>query len=239
MRTLTLTEAACALRKGEPVVLPTDTVYGVGVAVGAAKSPHKLFEAKGRPANKPVAWLVEGPQALDAYGIDISPAARAFAEAFWPGALTLVVCASTLVPPAFQSEAGTIGLRMPADKDALALIGAVEAPLAVTSANLSGKPAPAFFEALDERLVAATAGVFVPDGAQIQVSRNPQGVDFDALLTDTECVFRKGASPAIGSSVSARVSVAQASTVVDCTENEPRILREGALPWAVLKGALA
>lgn len=211
MRTLTLEEAVRALDSGEPVVLPTDTVYGVGVAVGAAETPRVLFEAKGRPSGKPVAWLVEGPEALDVYGTEVSPAARALAEAFWPGALTLVVRASSAVPAAFQSEEGTIGLRMPASRDTLALIRTAGAPLAVTSANLSGEAAPATLGALDERLADATAGVYVPNGSLSHEAIPPASAAAVAPL---------------------------ASTVIDCTADEPRVLREGALPWAVLKGAL-
>lgn len=211
MHFLTLEEAAAALNEGLPVVLPTDTVLGIGVAVDAATSPQALFKAKGRPANKPVAWLVESPDALDAYGTEVPPCAYALARAFWPGALTLVVNASAAVPVAFQSHAGTIGLRMPASDDALTLIRAVGAPLAVTSANPSGAPAPAAFAGLDESLAAATAGVFAPSTSSASVH------------PDVPCISDEDARP---------------STVVDCTGGELRVLREGALSWEELKGAL-
>lgn len=159
MRFLNTQEAAAALAAGEAVVMPTDTVYGLGVAVGAVDDPGLLFRLKGRPAGKAVAWLVEGPRALDRYGAGVHPWVHRLARRFWPGGLTLVVRASEEVPPAFRSPEGTIGLRMPASPEALALIAAVGSPLAVTSANLSGAPAASVPELLDIDLVARTAGV--------------------------------------------------------------------------------
>lgn len=159
MKFLTVDEAADALAAGEAVVMPTDTVYGVGVAVDAMDDPGVLFRLKGRPAGKAVAWLVEGPAALDRYGAGVHPWVHRLARRFWPGGLTLVVRASEAVPPAFRSPEGTIGLRMPASPEVLALIRAVGCPLAVTSANLSGAPATAVPELLDGDLVSRTAGV--------------------------------------------------------------------------------
>ena len=162
---ITAAEAAVALAEGRAVVLPTDTVYGLGVAVGPAVDPAELFRLKGRDEGKPVAWLVADPADLDRYGVDVPAYARDLAARLWPGALTLVVPASDAVPPAFRSEAGTIGLRMPASDDALALIRAAGVPLAVTSANPAGEPAPRRAEDVDETLAAACAGVLGGAGA--------------------------------------------------------------------------
>ena len=158
-----LEEAARALARGQAVAFPTDTVYGLGVSVEAARSPQALFDIKRRDAGKPVAWLVAGPQELERYGRQVPEYARALARAWWPGALTLVVRASDAVPPAFRSEAGTIGLRMPASETALALVRAAGCPVATTSANLSGRPAPGSFSELDAAIVEA-AGAVVRDG---------------------------------------------------------------------------
>ncbi len=112
-RPLALEEATRALAVGNAVIFPTDTVFGLGVSVSAAPGPQLLYDLKHRDAGKPVAWLVEGPEALDVYGRGVPAYARRLAETFWPGGLTLVVRASDAVPAAFQSPAGTIGLRMP------------------------------------------------------------------------------------------------------------------------------
>lgn len=149
-----LDEAAARLRAGGAAIFPTDTVYGLGVAVFHAPSPAALFELKGRPAGKPVAWLVGEAGDLTRFGADVPPYARRLAEDFWPGALTLVVRASEAVPAAFVSAEGTVGLRMPASPEARALVRAA-GPLATTSANLSGAPSAERFEDVDARLARA------------------------------------------------------------------------------------
>ena len=154
-----ISRAAAALTAGGAVVFPTDTVYGLGVAVGPCQTPEELFRIKRRPSDKPVAWLVESPNDLLTYGKEVPAAALELARAHWPGALTLVVRASERVPRAFQSEEGTIGLRMPAGKTALELIRAAGVPLATTSANISGCPAPSCDCELDPALLADAAVV--------------------------------------------------------------------------------
>lgn len=208
-RIVSLDEAARALGAGEAVIFPTDTVFGLGVSVEAVAGPQLLYELKRRDGGKPVAWLVEGPEALDVYGRDVPAYARRLAETFWPGALTLVVRASDAVPRAFRSAAGTIGLRMPAGEAALGLIRAVGCPLAVTSANLSGAPDTACAEDLDRALVTRTAGVCLPDHLPSR------------------------------SAVSDAPSAGVASTVLDCTGELPRVLRAGALTLEDMKGCLS
>ena len=148
-----VTNAAAVLRAGGAAVFPTDTVYGLGVAVGSCASPQQLFAIKRRDEGKPVAWLVGGVHDLDAYGKDVPAWARTAAKKHWPGALTLIVRASNAVPVAFQSAEGTIGLRMPNSDVALDLIRAVGTPLATTSANISGAPAPSRDAQLDTELL--------------------------------------------------------------------------------------
>lgn len=157
-------QAACALKRGEAVIFPTDTVYGVGVSVRHAVTPEILFDLKQRDRGKPVAWLVGSLADLARYGADVPAFASALARAFWPGALTLIVRASDEVPPAFRSEAGTIGLRMPADTAALDLLGKVGCPLATTSANASGARPPRSSDEVDPAFAAAV-GCMVADGA--------------------------------------------------------------------------
>lgn len=187
-------EAIAALRRGEAVIFPTETVYGLGVSVEAAASPDVLYDLKERDRGKPISWLVGGVDDLDRYGAHVPDLARRLARAYWPGPLTLVVEAGGAVPAAFRSAAGSIGLRMPDNEAALELIEAVGCPLATTSANISGLQAPGAFDALDPDL-AARVGVVVPDDGDDDKS----GV---------------------------------ASTVIDCTVDPPRLLREGAVSEA-------
>ncbi len=157
--------AVWALRRGEAIVFPTDTVYGLGIAVRFCESPAVLYRLKKRAAEKPVAWLVGGPDDLLRYGANVPPAAVELAKAFWAGPLTLVVQASEAVPPAFRSREGTIGLRMPDSPIPLALIAAVGSPLATTSANLSGGRDPQTAADLPRELSASAACVLTADAA--------------------------------------------------------------------------
>lgn len=147
-------EAVRALRAGDPAVFPTDTVYGLGVAVDAAVSPEALFRLKHRSDDKPIAWLIGSVDDLTTYGKNVPVWAKDLAQSFWPGALTLVVEASDAVPKAYQSAEGTIALRMPDHDTARALILKV-GPLATTSANRSGEPAPTHLEDVPEEFAAA------------------------------------------------------------------------------------
>lgn len=164
VRTNTEAEVAAALRGGAAAIFPTETVYGIGVSVRDAESPQVLFDLKRRPSGKPIAWLVGSPADLDRYGADVPTFARALVQAFWPGPLTLIVRASDAVPAAFRSAAGTIGLRMPGNACALSLISQVGCPLATTSANLSGAPAPRSLAALDKAF-AREVGTVLADAA--------------------------------------------------------------------------
>ena len=230
-RPLALEEATRALAVGNAVIFPTDTVFGLGVSVSAAAGPQLLYDLKHRDAGKPVAWLVEGPEALDVYGRDVPAYARRLAETFWPGGLTLVVRASDAVPAAFQSPAGTIGLRMPASEAALGLIRAAGCPLAVTSANLSGAADTARAEDLDRALVARTAGVYLSDDSLLHSAAT--GTAGDSVAPSASARFAAGdrlvPPPASGT----------ASTVLDCTGEAPRVLRAGALTLDDLKGCLS
>ena len=230
-RPLALEEATRALAVGNAVIFPTDTVFGLGVSVSEAPGPQLLYDLKHRDAGKPVAWLVEGPEALDVYGRDVPAYARRLAETFWPGGLTLVVRASDAVPAAFQSPAGTIGLRMPASEAALGLIRAAGCPLAVTSANLSGAADTARAEDLDRALVARTAGVYLSDDSLSHSAATGTAGDSDAPSASARFAAgdRLVPPPASGT----------ASTVLDCTGEAPRVLRAGALTLDDLKGCLS
>lgn len=228
-RPLALEEATRALAVGNAVIFPTDTVFGLGVSVGAVAGPQLLYELKRRDAGKPVAWLVEGSEALDVYGRDVPAYARRLAETFWPGGLTLVVRASDAVPAAFQSPAGTIGLRMPASEAALGLIRAAGCPLAVTSANLSGAADTARAEDLDRALVARTAGLYLPGG--VAAAGIASGC--------AEATPSASARFAAGDRLVPPPASGTASTVLDCTGEAPRVLRAGALTLDDLKGCLS
>lgn len=149
----TAQEALRALRQGEPVIFPTDTLFGLGVSIEHAQSPDILYQIKRREKRKPIAWLIASMEDLDTYGKVIPAYAYTLARTFWPGPLTIIVRASDKVPPAFRSEMGTIGLRMPANETAHGIISALGCPIATTSANVSGNKNVLSFDELDPEVL--------------------------------------------------------------------------------------
>jgi L-threonylcarbamoyladenylate synthase len=126
------------LRAGGIVAMPTDTVYGVGVALGAPDGLARLFAAKDRPLERAIVLLVADLDQAASVGV-LSPAARVLAERFWPGGLTLVLAQApgAPLPAVLTAGAATVGVRVPDHECPRALARAL-GPLPVTSANLSG-----------------------------------------------------------------------------------------------------
>ena len=135
-------QAVDVLVAGKILILPTDTVYGIGLMVSVSTLPDAIFASKERPVDKSIPLLVAGLDSLTHYGLNLPDYALELAVEFWPGALTLVVQATEAVPGQFTSADGSVALRMPDHAITLALLEACRAPLACSSANLSGE-APA------------------------------------------------------------------------------------------------
>ena len=133
-------KAVEAVRAGEIVVLPTDTVYGVGADAFSAEAVASLLAAKGRGREMPPPVLVPSVRTVDGLATDVPAWARDLIRAFWPGPLTLVFKAQSSLMWDLGETNGTVALRMPQDDIALAVLTEV-GPMAVTSANLTGQPA--------------------------------------------------------------------------------------------------
>lgn len=131
-----------ALGMGELIVLPTDTVYGIGCDAFNPSAVRRLLEAKGRGPEAPPPVLIPGIPTLDALAESIPDEVRTLVRAFWPGALTVIVPARESLQWDLGETHGTVALRMPGNDIALELLSE-SGPLAVTSANLTGKPAAA------------------------------------------------------------------------------------------------
>lgn len=152
-------EAARAALDGELIVMPTDTVYGLGTRPDDPSATARLFEAKGRPRDLELPVLVASAAAAREIA-DFDDASEALSGRFWPGSLTLVL-------PRTQRSLGwdlggdgsTVGLRVPHHPLALALL-ARTGPLAVTSANRSGDPTPASCDGL-ERVFGDAVAVYL------------------------------------------------------------------------------
>lgn len=131
-----------ALRRGEVVSFPTETVYGLGADGLNGASVKKIYQAKGRPSDNPLILHVSGIEQAETVARSISPLERKLMKKFWPGPLTLILPKSELVPDETSAGLDTVGVRCPAHPAAQALIRAAGRPLAAPSANLSGKPSP-------------------------------------------------------------------------------------------------
>ena len=184
------------LNDGEIVAFPTDTVYGLGTNAFYSPGIIKLFEAKGRDANKAIAVLIGEIEQLSSLTDELSPAARLLIDHFWPAAITIVV-PKKMELPELLSAGNSIGIRMPNHPFTLELLRKF-GPIATTSANLSGKNNPQYAQdvlhQLNNRLP------LILDGG-----RCPGGIP---------------------------------STVIDCSSDEMRILRQGAISVQVIDRVL-
>jgi tRNA threonylcarbamoyl adenosine modification protein (Sua5/YciO/YrdC/YwlC family) len=184
-----ITAAIAAAKRGDLVALPTDTVYGLGTDAFSQKGPQKLMAAKGRERNMPIPVLVGHVKALDGLAQRVDGVTKALAEAFWPGALTIVVKAQPTLRWDLGETNQTVALRMPLNPIAIELLNAV-GPMAVSSANKTGQLAATN---VDEAIAQLGEEVTIYlDGGQ-----TPGNI---------------------------------ASTIVDVSSSEIKLLRQGAIP---------
>lgn len=138
-----------AIGRGELIVIPTDTVYGVAADAFSPAAVQRLLEAKGRGRDQPPPVLVSGPATLKALAESVPEAVERLVDAFWPGGLTIVLPAQRSLTWDLGETQGTVAVRMPDSRVALELLEET-GPLAVSSANLTGKDAAiAASDALD------------------------------------------------------------------------------------------
>lgn len=180
-------QAVQALKKGEVAIFPTDTVYGLGIAASNESDPLTLARIKERPLDKSIPLLIESLEAFDFYSADVPAYAKELALEHWPGALTLVVKASKEVPQSFVASDGSVALRVPKHPLTLELLNMLQAPLATSSANLSGeRPARSVAE-LEEALIARV--FLVLDGGKLSGTAASTVV---SCLHDKPLVLREG-----------------------------------------------
>jgi len=134
--------AANVIRNGGLVAFPTETVYGLGVDALNADAVRRMYMAKMRPFDNPT--IVHVAKIKDVYrlAVEVPKRAEELMKRFWPGPLTLVFKASSIVPRVTTGGLDTVGIRMPNHKVALALIEASQTPIAAPSANIAGRPSP-------------------------------------------------------------------------------------------------
>lgn len=189
--------ASLAVQRGELIVLPTDTVYGVGADAFDPAAVRGLLNAKGRGREMPPPVLVSAATTLDALAVRVPGYARALVEAFWPGPLTLVCHQQSSLQWDLGDTRGTVAVRMP-DHEVAREILERTGPLAVSSANKTGMPA-------------------ATDAGRAE----------EMLGDDVAVIVDAGESPG-----------GEASTIVDVTGTQGRVLRRGALSLEQLNEVL-
>jgi tRNA threonylcarbamoyl adenosine modification protein (Sua5/YciO/YrdC/YwlC family) len=193
-----LAAAVTAVLSGELVVLPTDTVYGVGADAFSPAAVARLLAAKGRGRDMPPPVLVGTVRAAAALVEDLGPDGQRLIDEFWPGGLTIVCRAARTLAWDLGDTKGTVAIRMPQDATALELLRET-GPMAVSSANLSG-----------------SASAMTAEEARDQ-------------LGESVSVYLDGGKVAGG----------VASTIVDLTGSQPRLLRRGAISVGRLREIVA
>ena len=187
--TTEIAQAADAIRAGQLVAVPTETVYGLAGNGLDPAAVAQIYEIKGRPAVKPLSLMVHDASAMARYCIDVPPAAYTLAEAFWPGPLTLVLEAKKdVVPSIVRAGKDTVGLRCPAHPLTLSLLERARLPLAGPSANPSGAPSPTTAQQVLAYFDGQIEGVI--DGGECTLSRESTILD---LTQKPFKILREGA----------------------------------------------
>jgi tRNA threonylcarbamoyl adenosine modification protein (Sua5/YciO/YrdC/YwlC family) len=181
--------AISAVKSGDLVVLPTDTVYGVGADAFKSWSVTALLNAKGRGRNVPPPVLVGSRHTLDGLVARLPDKARDLVEAFWPGALTIVVEQAASLQWDLGETNGTVAVRMPLHPVALEVLRET-GPMAVSSANLHGQPAAATADDAREQL-GYKVSVYLEAGP----CPDPVPSTIVDLTRDTPIILREGAIP--------------------------------------------
>ncbi|PZQ91840.1 MAG: threonylcarbamoyl-AMP synthase [Leifsonia xyli] len=192
-----------AIGRGELVVIPTDTVYGLAADAFSPAAVQRLLDAKGRDRTAPPPVLVPGIETLEALADPIPDEVRALVAEFWPGGLTVILRARSMLDWDLGETRGTVALRMPDDKIALELL-AETGPLAVSSANLTGEPAA---------LSAAEAESMLGDRVAVYLDAGRAGEGYP------------GAAAHTGSTI-------VDATNLEHPEGKLRIVRQGVIPAA-------
>jgi L-threonylcarbamoyladenylate synthase len=182
-----IAQAVAALRRGEVVGLPTETVYGLAADAGNASAVAKIFALKGRPADHPLIVHIAGAAQLADFCREVPPAAHALAQAFWPGPLTLILPRAASVPDAVTGGQDSVGLRCPAHPLALELLRAFGGGLAAPSANRFGRISPT--SAAHVRAEFGAAVPIVLDGGDCEVGIESTIVD---LVSPRPRILRPG-----------------------------------------------
>lgn len=181
-------QAIAFLEQQEVVAFPTETVYGLGAIATDEEAVRKIFAAKARPADNPLIVHIGTIEEVAHYITHVPEKARQCMEAFWPGALTLIMEAKpNVLAPSVMAGLSTVGLRMPDHDVALTLLRQLGKPVAAPSANRSGKPSPTEAQHVFEDLAGRIPMVL--DGGATGIGVESTVLD---MTTDIPTILRPG-----------------------------------------------
>jgi L-threonylcarbamoyladenylate synthase len=206
-----ISAVVAALRRGDVIGLPTETVYGLAADASNAEAVAKIFALKGRPADHPLIVHIGDPAELSRWTRGRSQLAEELASAFWPGPLTMILPRSALVPDAVTGGQDTVGLRCPAHPLALQVLRSFGGGLAAPSANRFGRISPTTAAHVREEFGASVP--LVLDGGDCEVGIESTIID---LSSAQPRILRPG-----------RITRAQIEAVIgpvaqDSNESSPR-----------------
>jgi len=179
--------AGAAIKRGDLVAFPTETVYGLGANGLSNEACKKIYEAKGRPSDNPLILHVTGIEQAKTLVKCWPNTAEILAKTFWPGPLTIILPAKENIPTVVTAGLKTVALRCPDNEIALDLIKASGVPIAAPSANLSGRPSPTTAIHVDDDLGKSVYSIL--DGGQTEVGLESTIID---LSVNPPAVLRPG-----------------------------------------------
>ena len=188
-----ISNAAAALQTGALVAFPTETVYGLGADATNESAVAHIYSVKGRPADHPLIVHIGQLSQLDQWAIDIPDYAIALARDYWPGPMTLILKRSTKAKDFITGGQDSVGIRIPANPIALALLREFTGGVAAPSANRFGAISPTTAQAVKDEI-----GQYLNPGQDLILDGGPSLVGVE-------------------------------STIIECLEDLPRILRPGAI----------
>lgn len=182
-------KAAKILQNGGLVGMPTETVYGLSADALNGNAVAKIFKAKGRPMDNPLIVHIADFSDIEKYNLvaEIPQKAKLLAENFWPGALTIIMKKSAIIPDEVSAGLSTVAIRIPSHPVARDLIRFANTPLAAPSANISGSPSPTTAQHVMNDLCGKIDAVI--DGGVCEVGVESTVI---TLATDTPCLLRPG-----------------------------------------------
>lgn len=181
-----LRHARQAISRGELIVLPTDTVYGVGADAFNPAAVQRLLDAKGRGRNQPPPVLVPGRATLTALTESVPEPVERLVEEFWPGGLTIVLPAQPSLMWDLGDTQGTVAVRMPDLHATLELLEET-GPLAVSSANLTGR---------DAAIAVTAAKQMLGESVSVYLDNGPSTTGIASTIVDATSLVRPGGEDA-------------------------------------------